>query len=94
MFDIKISGSGEILLSGRFDASQVEKAEAVLGRTSGDCIINCKDLDYISSAGIGVIIAAYKRLYEQGANLRLINLNHHIKQVFRYAGLTAIFGIE
>jgi anti-anti-sigma factor len=94
MFEIKVSKDGEILLSGRFDASQVEKAAAVMDRISGDCIINCKDLDYISSAGIGMIIATYKRLYEQEAKLQLINLNDHIKQVFRYAGLATIFGIE
>ena len=33
MFDIKLSESGEVVLSGRFDAAQVEKAKAVLART-------------------------------------------------------------
>ena len=30
MFDIKLSDSGEVVLSGRFEAAQVEKAKAVL----------------------------------------------------------------
>jgi len=94
MFDIKIAEDGEVFLSGRFDASQVEKAGTAFDKVDGNCIINCQDLDYISSAGIGVIITVYKRLHQQSAGLKMINLNHHIKQVFRYAGLTGIFEIE
>jgi anti-anti-sigma factor len=94
MFDIQIAENEEVLLSGRFDASQVEKAEAVFDTIENTCTINCRDLDYISSAGIGVIIATYKRLHGQGATLKLIKLNPHIIQVFRYAGLTKIFDVE
>lgn len=94
MFDIRIGEQGNVFLSGRFDASQVETAEAVFAEVSGTCIVDCQDLDYISSAGIGVIIATYKRLYDTGASLKLINLNDHTKQVFRYAGLTKIFNVE
>jgi len=94
MFNIKIAENGEVHLSGRFDASQVEKAEKGFNEVDGRCIINCEELDYISSAGIGVIITLYKRLHQQGAGLKMINLNDHIKQVFRYAGLADIFEIE
>jgi anti-sigma B factor antagonist len=94
MFDIKVAENGEVLLSGRFDASQVGKAEAALEQVKGPCLIDCKDLDYISSAGIGVIIATYKRLHQLGAGVKMINLNDHIRQVFHYAGLTDLFQID
>lgn len=94
MFEIKITEPGKVFLSGRFDAAQAENAEAAFKSVNESCVVDCTDLDYISSAGIGVIIATYKRLYDKGADLRLTNLNNRIKQVFHYAGLNKIFNIE
>jgi anti-sigma B factor antagonist len=94
MFEIKITGPGKVSLSGRFDAAQAEHADAAFRRVEESCLVDCTDLDYISSAGIGVIIATYKRLYDMGADLRLVNLNDRIKQVFRYAGLDKIFDLQ
>ncbi|MFQ5771567.1 MAG: STAS domain-containing protein [bacterium] len=94
MFDIRISENGEILLSGRFDASQVEKAKSVFNRVAKSCIVNFKDLEYISSAGLGVLLATQKQLNESGESLKLINMNKHITDVFRYAGFDTIFKIE
>lgn len=94
MFECKLNENGEVLMIGRLDASQAAKAEAVLDRVTTDCTINCQDLDYMSSAGIGVILATYKRLYDSGKNFRLINANDHINKVFHYAGLTKLFGME
>ncbi len=94
MFDIKIGENREVLLSGRFDASQVEKAEAVFERITQSSIVDFKDLDYISSAGLGILIGTLKRLSESGNSLKLINMNKHIRDIFRYAGLDRIFEIE
>jgi anti-sigma B factor antagonist len=94
MFDIEIGENSEVLLSGRFDASQAEKAEAVFERITQSSIVDFKDLEYISSAGLGILIGTLKRLSESGNNLKLINMNKHIRDVFRYAGLDRIFEIE
>ncbi|MEE9168117.1 MAG: hypothetical protein V3U73_00040, partial [bacterium] len=45
MFDVQIAESGDILLSGRFDASQVEKANAVFDQISQSCVVNFTDLE-------------------------------------------------
>jgi anti-sigma B factor antagonist len=94
MFEVRISENGEILLSGRFDASQVEKAKSVFNSVSKSCIVNFKDLEYISSAGLVVLLATQKQLNESGESLKLINMNKHIQDVFRYAGFDTIFKIE
>ena len=53
MFEIDIAENGEVSLSGRFDASQVEKAEAVFNMVEGECVIDCKDLRaYRHDAGV------------------------------------------
>ena len=48
----------------------------------------------ISSAGLGVLLKTQKRLVAGGSGLKIINVNNHIKDVFRYSGFNAIFDIE
>ena len=50
MLDIRVSGD-TILLSGRFDSSQVEKAERVFTELVKSTAVDLSGLDYLSSAG-------------------------------------------
>ncbi len=94
MFTIEINDQGEIALSGRLDASQADQARQFYQNIKNSRIVNFKDLDYISSAGLGVLLATQKRLNENGNALKLINLNKHIRDIFRYAGFDTIFEID
>lgn len=94
MLDIKLGKTSEILLSGRFDASQVDKARTVFDPINESKIVDFTDLDYISSAGLGVLLMTQKRLKDKGDELVLRNLNKHIREVFKYAGFDMIFKIE
>lgn len=93
MFDIVVDEDGTVRLSGRFDASQVDAAQRVLVGVKGKTVVDCEELKYISSAGLGVLFATQKRLMESGDGLRLINLNPHIREVFQLAGFDTIFEI-
>ena len=93
MFNIEITASNEIILSGRFDASQTEKAKEVLDTVTDSAVVNFKDLEYISSAGLGTLFAAQKRLRSSGKGLKLVNMNSHIRDVFRYARFELVFEI-
>jgi anti-sigma B factor antagonist len=94
MLKIEIDEQGNHFLSGRFDASQEETATKAFSRIEKSTEIDCSKLEYISSAGIGVLIAAQKRLMPKNEQLILVNLNPHIVEIFRYAGLDAIFTIK
>lgn len=94
MFEMRIAGDGQILLSGRLDASQSEKAKSEFDKITKSAVVNLKDLEYISSAGLGVLFAAQKRLKDGGQGMKLINMNQHIRDVFRYARFDLIFEIE
>lgn len=94
MFDISFADSGEILLSGRFDATQVDRAREELDRVNSSCTVNFENLDYISSAGLGVLLSVQKRLGNSGNRLKLIRLNQHIREVFTIAGFDQVFEIE
>jgi len=94
MFDADLTQNDVIELSGRFDASQVDKARAIFDRITNSSTVSFKNLEYISSAGLGVLIATQKRLNESGKKLKLSNLNGHVKDIFYYAGFDKIFEIE
>jgi anti-sigma B factor antagonist len=94
MFDIRTEPNDTIVLTGRFDASQVEKAKAFFFEVSETRTLDFADLDYISSAGLGVLLATQKKLSESGHALRLVNVNPHIRDVFHFSGFDQIFHID
>ena len=52
-------------------------------------IIEAQALDYISSAGLRVLLVAAKRLKALDGRIVLSSLKPHIKEVFEIGGLTA-----
>ena len=94
MFEIDFGDHSEIIVTGRLDAAQCEKAQAFLDSVSEPKVLDFSKLEYISSAGLGVLLKTQKRLMESGGGLKLINVNNHINDIFRYSGFDTIFEIE
>ena len=94
MFNIEFGDNGEILCSGRLDAAQCAKAEEFLSSVEGPSTLDFAQLEYISSAGLGILLKTQKRLVANSAGLKIINVNNHIHDVFRYSGFHSIFEIE
>ncbi len=94
MFTITTADRQNIVISGRFSAANTEEAENILRDINNNCSIDMKDLEYISSAGIGTLLRAYVRLKESGFTLKIFNMNKHISEVFKYSGLDKIFLME
>lgn len=94
MFAIRVVDEGRIELEGRLDAAQAGKARAVLAEVERSAVLDLAALEYISSAGLGVLFAAQKRLMGTGAGLRLVNLDPHVREVFQIAGFDAVFEID
>jgi hypothetical protein len=46
------------------------------------------------SAGLGILLKTQKRLVADGGGLKIINVNNHIHDVFRYSGFHTIFDIR
>ena len=94
MFDIDFNNSGAVVISGRLDAAQAPKAQEFLDRVLDECIVDMAALEYISSAGLGVLLKTHKRLMGNASELKLINVNSHINDIFRYSGFDKLFIIE
>lgn len=93
MLEIALADDDVVTLSGRFDAAEAEKARQFFMSLTGGKVVDFAGLDYISSAGLGVLLAAQKRLSDRGAALRLVNVNGHIRDVFHFSGFDQIFDI-
>jgi anti-anti-sigma factor len=94
MFEMRWEGSGTLKLAGRLDAAAAETALAAVKDLDGPVTVDLATLEYISSAGLGVIMEMYKRLRGRGHPLRLTNLSPHVRNVFRYSGLDRVIEIE
>ena len=94
MFEIGFAENGDVYCRGRLDAVQSEKAEAFKSQLAASCTLDFEQLEYISSAGLAILLKTQKRLSENGAALRIKNVNRHIFDIFRYSGFNAIFEIE
>jgi len=94
MFEIEFGNDGEIVCKGRLDAAQCEKAQDFMDTVADARTVDFSSLEYISSAGLGVLLKTQKRLAETGVGLKIINVNNHIHDVFRYSGFNSIFEIE
>jgi anti-anti-sigma factor len=94
MFGIEVEPDGVVRLSGRLDASEADRAIDRLETIEGPVILDCAKLDYISSAGLSVMLMTHKRLRAAGHALRIRNLQPRVLNVFTYAGLNRILEIE
>ena len=79
---------------GRLDAAEADQALATLNSIPGPLTLDCSDLEYISSAGISVIMQTLKRLTGHGSRLTLIELKPRVRNVFVYAGLDKVLDIR
>jgi anti-anti-sigma factor len=94
MLEIREGTNQEVVLAGRLDAAAAEKAENFFLSLPPGKVVDFTQLTYISSAGLGVLLEAQKRLHESGQRgLRLVNVNSHIREIFRFSGFDKIFEI-
>ncbi|MCH8866351.1 MAG: STAS domain-containing protein [Proteobacteria bacterium] len=94
MFQIGFGDAGTIIVAGRLDAAQAPKAQEFLDAITDECILDLGQLEYISSAGLGVLLRTHKRLMSDERGLKLINVNRHINDIFMYSGFDKLFEIE
>jgi len=94
MFEIKLTPEKVILLSGRFDSLQTDRALQIFGSVNETATVDFTQLEYISSAGMSVLLATQKRLRNKGQQLKLTGMNPHVREIFKYAGFDMIFDIN
>ena len=83
-------------LGGRLDtttAPELEKAFEENMDVSKDLILDMKELEYISSAGLRVLLAAQKKMNQSG-KMKLTGVSDEVMEVFEITGFSDILTIE
>lgn len=93
MLTIDRGADGVVALGGRLDAAQAGAAQGALDPLHGVVTLDCRGLDYLSSAGLSVLLKTQKRLMEASGKLRIAGLKPHIHDIFVYSGFDQLFEI-
>jgi len=94
MLSIEAGVPGTVRIAGRLDAAQCPTVQAYLDTLAGTVTLDCRELEYISSGGLGVLLKTQKRLMAAGGKLRLTEVSRHLRDIFQYSGFDQIFDIE
>lgn len=94
----ELDGKFVATLDGELDtaaAVEVEKVLQPLYNTGGkDVIIECKDLEYIASSGLRILLSLLKGAMANGSKVTLKNVNDDIQSVFKLTGFISLFNFE
>lgn len=88
----------ELILVGRLDTTTApefdKEIQAVCNNDTAELVLELKDLDYISSAGLRVILSAQKKMNAVSGALIVRHPNEMISDVFDATGFVDILTIE
>ena len=96
---IEIKKSAEELvleITGRLDTITAPALEKTISEYVGkikSLILNLKHLEYISSAGLRVLLSAQKKMQQVG-NMKVMNVCEEVMEVFEITGFADILTIE
>lgn len=92
----KIGETAELIVSGRIDTSTAPNLELSVKNSSRgmkNLIIDMKDVEYISSAGLRVILVAHKLMAGFGGRMALRTPSAFVRQVLAATGMESILTI-
>ena len=86
----------EIAVEGRLDTMTAPELEAELGKSLEGVetlTMDFSKLEYISSAGLRVLLSAHKAMSGKGG-MKVVNVNEIVQEVFEVTGFSDILTIE
>lgn len=75
-------------------SSELERELAQVFEKTHDVVLDFAQLEYLSSAGLRVLVAAQKQMMAAGGSLRIINLVDDVREVFDITGLIDVLDVE
>lgn len=83
----------------RFDYSASKEFNAAIGAALDEAAnqqikLDCVQMDYIDSAGIGLLVMAHKKALSKSATIEVIRSKPSIKEIFLLANLQKIISIN
>lgn len=94
----ELDGKFIATLQGEMDTAAAVEVETVLKplytSNGKDVIIDCKDLEYIASSGLRILLGILKGAKASGSMVTLRDVNDDIKSVLQLTGFISIFEFE
>ena len=88
---------GELVLEGRLDTLTAPEAEEVFNQTEerfDKVILNMRDLEYVSSAGLRTLKRLHMAMKKKNGNLVLTNVRKMVMEVFEMTGFAGLLKFE
>jgi anti-sigma B factor antagonist len=86
-----------VKIDGYLDSSTFPKLREHLDRLIQEkqynCLLDLRDLDYISSAGLGVLMQMLRQVRENNGDLKIVNMSDKIERVFNLLGFSRLMKI-
>ena len=85
-----------IELTGRLDTTTAPSLDKIINDdvdATNDLVIDLKQIEYISSAGLRVILGAQKKMQKNGS-MKVTNVRDEVMEVFEMTGFADILTIE
>ena len=92
----KVNNSTVLKIEGRLDtitAPELEKTINSEGETLKNLVLDFGGVDYISSAGLRVLLTAQKKMNVQGS-MELVNVSEAVMDIFEMTGFAEILVIK
>lgn len=93
-----IKGVQLIDITGKIDMDQERKlrdlAVKLMNDGSNNLIFNFKECDYLCSPALGTIAISIKGCREKGGDVRLLNVNEYLLNIFEITKLTQIVDVH
>ena len=91
------NGIVSVAIKGRLDADSSAEAENVvkdvLGGETNRLLFNLEGLEYLSSAGLRVLLSAAKEMRRREGKIVLCALNEFVKEIFEVSGFQSLIPI-
>lgn len=84
-------------VSGRIDSNTAPELEGKIKEVVGNLrslVFDFSELEYISSAGLRVLLASYKKMTASKGTMTIKNACESVKEIFVITGMSNIFNIE
>ena len=92
----KNAGKTVITLSGKLNtltSQQLSREFDTALPDTTELIIEMKDTDYVSSAGLRLLVTAHKKMKTQNGTMTINNVRDEVMEVFEMTGLVGVFHI-
>ena len=98
--EISVTESGDVRIlsfQGNLDTNTSPQAESeinsLIDAGAQKLLVNFENLDYISSAGLRILLATAKKLKASQGDLKICGLNETVQEVFDISGFATILSV-